>query len=383
MLQKLILFYFVKIAAGKFIKFDIASLSDDFECMKRLLLIAFLFITCTAFSQPKSVSFANIEEASPAALAQLITASDTTDMQKVKSIFRWVTDNIAYNVKSFQNSRRISSNDYWLEEDDDTSVVLKPLNERVAERVLKRRTAVCDGYARLFKILCDNSNIPCEIITGYGRTNMNRIGARFISNHKWNAVFIDSGWYLLDATWAAGYINYRDEFQKELNTHYFLTPPGEFINDHYPEDLRWTLLSTPPTLKEFYNTPFKTSVFNRNYVSSFKPGTGIIETAVGDSIIIEIETRYPRRNLWATDIVNADSNAIVVLQCCGINKPVNIINGNKVSYTFKVMSRDAQWLNVIYDDELIMRYKLNIRKDSIENSILKSTPALQIKNKVQ
>lgn len=348
--------------------------------MKRLLLITFLFITYTAFSQPKSVSLANVEEASPATLAQLITANDTTGMQKVKSIFRWVTDNIAYNVKSFQNNRRISSNDYWLEEDDDTSAVLKPLSERVAERVLKRRTAVCDGYARLFKILCDNANIPCQIITGYARTNINRIGARFISNHKWNAVFIDTSWFLLDATWASGYINYKDEFQREFNEHYFLTPPNEFINDHYPEDLRWTLLSTPPTLKEFYNTPFKTTLFNRNYVSSFKPETGVIEAAVGDSITIEIETRYPRRNLWATDIINADSNAIAVLQCCGINKPVNIINGNKVGYIFKVTSPDAQWLNVIYDDELIMRYKLNIKKDSIESNLLNAAPALQIKN---
>jgi transglutaminase/protease-like cytokinesis protein 3 len=347
--------------------------------MKRLLLGTLLSIACTAFSQPKSVGLATIEEASPAVLAQLVTTNDTTNMQKIKSIFRWVTDNIAYNVKSFQNSKRISSNDYWLEEDEDTSGVLKPLNERVAERVLKRRTAVCDGYARLFKILCDNAGIPCEIVTGYGRTNINRIGARFISNHKWNAVFIDTGWYLLDATWAAGYINYRDEFQKEFNAYYFLTPPNEFINDHYPEDLRWTLLSSSPTLREFYNTPFKTAAFLRNYISSFKPETGVIETAVGDSITVAIETRYPRRNLWATDIVNADSNAIAVLQCCGINKPVNVINGNNVSFTYRVTSQESQWLNIIYDDELIMRYKLNIKKDSIENKLLNSFPALEVK----
>jgi transglutaminase/protease-like cytokinesis protein 3 len=350
--------------------------------MKRLLLIIFILITYTVFAQPKSVSLTNFEEASPAALAQLVTANDTTAIQKVKSIFRWVTDNIAYNVKSFQNRTRISANDYWLEEDDDTSAVLKPLNERVAERVLKRRTAVCDGYARLFKILCDNAGIPCEIVTGYGRTNINRIGARFISNHKWNAVLIDSGWYLLDATWASGYINYRDEFEKEFNGRYFLASPEEFINDHYPEDPRWTLLSSPPTLKEFYNTPFKTSAFNRNYVSSFSPQNGIIEAAVDDSITIEIETRYPHRNLWATDIVTADSNAIAVLQCCGVNKPANIIKGNKVSYTYHITSADAQWLNVIYDDELIMRYKLYIKKDSIQN-LLNATPTLQVRNDVQ
>src|SRR5213594_3421564 len=174
--------------------------------MKPLASIALVLITNLTFSQTRSVNLSNVEEfTSPVTLAKLLTASDTTGHQKVKSIFKWVTDNIAYNVKSFQNRIRTSSTDYWLEEDDDTSAVLKPLNERVAEIVLKRRTAVCDGYARLFKTLCDYAGIRCEIITGYAKINTNRIGVQYRSNHKWNAVFIDSNWCLLDATWASGY----------------------------------------------------------------------------------------------------------------------------------------------------------------------------------
>lgn len=346
--------------------------------MKLLLGVFFVVVMNIAFSQVKSVSLSNIDEfTSPATLSKLLTTNDTTNLQKVKSIFRWVTDNIAYNVKSFQNRVNPYSADYWLEEDDDKSPVLKPLNERVAEMVLKRRTAVCDGYARLFKSLCDYSGIRCEIITGYAKTSINRIGAQFRSNHKWNAVFIDSNWYLLDATWASGYINYRDEFEKEYNAHYFLTPPDEFILDHYPEDLHWTLLPKPPIFKEFYSTPFKTSNFNRNYISSFKPLNGIIEASVGDSIVFELETNRPKRNLWVIDIPYVDSNAIWVMQCCGIDKPVNIINGNKVSYTYKVKSDNVEWLNVIYDDELIMRYKLNIRKDLPQVDIMKVTASVR------
>ncbi len=62
------------------------------------------------------------------------------------------------------------------------------------------------------------------------------------------------------------------------------------------------------------------------------------------------------------------------MQCCGIGKPVNNINGNKVSYTYKVASDNVQWLNVIYDDELIMRYKLNIKKDLPQENIMKVQP---------
>ena len=156
--------------------------------MKLLLGVFFVVVMNIAFSQVKSVSLSNIDEfTSPATLSKLLTTNDTTNLQKVKSIFRWVTDNIAYNVKSFQNRVNPYSADYWLEEDDDKSPVLKPLNERVAEMVLKRRTAVCDGYARLFKSLCDYW-ASGKIITGYAKTSINRIGAQFRSNHKWNAV---------------------------------------------------------------------------------------------------------------------------------------------------------------------------------------------------
>ena len=341
--------------------------------MKLLLSALLVLITNLAFSQAQSVNLNNIEElTSPATLAKILIASDTTDRQKVRSIFKWVTDNIAYNVKSFQNRARTSSTDYWLEEDDDTSAVLKPLNERVAEIVLKRRTAVCDGYARLFKTLCDYAGIRCETITGYAKTNLNRTGVQFKSNHKWNAVFIDSNWCLLDATWASGYINYRDEFEREYNAHYFLTPPDEFILDHYPEDLRWAFLPYAPTFKEFNYTPFKTAAFSRNYISSFKPENGIIEASVGDSIIIELETNRPKRNLWVIDIPYIDYNTIWVMQCCGVGKPSNNIKGNKVSYTYRVTSEKVEWLNIIYDDEMIMRYKLNIKKDIQQENTTKA-----------
>jgi len=330
--------------------------------MKPAATILLLFFTNLVFSQSKSVSMTGIDEVtSHTALARLLTANDSTDKQRVQSIFKWITDNIAYNVRSFQ----YINSPYWLDEDedDDTSSVLKPLDERVANLVLKRRTAVCDGYARLFKTFCDDLGILCEVITGYARGSINRVGAQFRSNHKWNAVYVDSAWHLIDATWASGYINYRNEFEKEYNGYYFFTKPEDFLIDHYPEDTKWTLLQKPPVVKEFYNTPFKTAAFSRNYIQSFKPEGGIIEAAVGDSIVFELQNNRPKKTLWVIDIPYVDSNAITVMGCCGISKPVNTINGNKISYTYKVTSDKIEWLTLIYDDEVIMRYKLNIKKD--------------------
>ena len=90
------------------------------------------------------------------------------------------------------------------------------LDERVARIVLKRKQTVCAGYARLFKTLCDFAGIKSEIITGYAKTNL-MSSRQFKCNHNWNAVLIDSNWYLLDATWASGYLKFfRNRIYKRL-----------------------------------------------------------------------------------------------------------------------------------------------------------------------
>ena len=54
---------------------------------------------------------------------------------------------------------------------------------------------VCEGYAKAFKVLCDQENIPCVLIDGTGITG---IGSEA---HMWNAVKISDAWYAVDATW--------------------------------------------------------------------------------------------------------------------------------------------------------------------------------------
>ncbi|HNP23128.1 MAG TPA: transglutaminase domain-containing protein [Panacibacter sp.] len=302
-----------------------------------------------------------LNKESPADFAKRLTVNDSTDKQKVTSIFLWITNNIAYNVRSLQNGKTNNAG-YWLEEDNDSSSPLKPLNLRIAENIFARRTAVCDGYARLFKVMCDAIGVRCEIVTGFGRVSAGRFGPNFRSNHKWNVVFLDTAWFLLDATWASGYINYKNEFEWHYNGHYFLTPPTEFILDHYPEDLRWTLLPSQPLADEYEETPFKTAAFSRNYITFFSPESGIINTVLGDSIVIVLENSRPKKKIWVSDFSYTDSNSIAIMQCCGAVKPINKLERNKVSCIYHVIDINARWLYVIYDDEMILRYQLNIKR---------------------
>lgn len=57
---------------------------------------------------------------------------------------------------------------------------------------------VCEGYAKAFKVLCDNLGIPCILISGVVIQNGKQEG------HMWNGVQIDGKWYLTDVTWDDG-----------------------------------------------------------------------------------------------------------------------------------------------------------------------------------
>lgn len=54
---------------------------------------------------------------------------------------------------------------------------------------------VCEGYAKGFKVLCDQLGIPCALIGG----TVTQSGVR--EGHMWNGVQIGGKWYLVDATW--------------------------------------------------------------------------------------------------------------------------------------------------------------------------------------
>jgi transglutaminase/protease-like cytokinesis protein 3 len=334
--------------------------------MKLLFSLILLLFSCVGFTQRKTINFSAIDSkaeeinaSSPDTLSYLLTSPYTTELEKVRSVFYWITDHISYNTIRFQ-PRPVVYEDDGAEAAYDADTMYKTLNERVAEIVLKRRYAFCDGYARLFKTLCDYAGIKSEVITGYARTSFNN--GQFRCNHKWNAVMIDSNWYLLDVTWASGYISVAgNSFIKDLNENYFLTPPKYFIQDHYPGDIKWTLLNDPPTLAEFNHSPFKQPYFNYKIVS-YSPSKGIINATVGDTVTIVLQTIDDKKNLYLLDKASIDSADIAFADSCLKAKKTCVIKGDKVTAEYIVTDEEVQWLQVIYNGDVVLRYKLNIKK---------------------
>ncbi len=316
--------------------------------MKQVLTILVLLFSLSAHAQKDLAS-----------LAEGLFKNCRNERQKVMAVFNWITGNISYTTfsKSSKKNRVIIS-----ETDDDGP--LRSLNERVAELVLKRRTAFCDGYARLFTALCDLGGIRSEIICGYANGGFGRPNTKFGVNHYWNAVFLDGRWQLLDATWASGYINLRDgEFVRNYSGRYFLASPESFIRDHYPDDPRWTLLPDDKVPEEFRRSPFLQRSFAKYGFTSFSPGKGIIEAVLGETIVLELEARETDRGpVSPSTLVDSaffsHSPSWVFLQ-------PDPASESRCRYTYTVSRADVQWLYLLYNDDLVMRYKINVKGKTV------------------
>ncbi|MCG2418072.1 hypothetical protein K8089_03485 [Aequorivita sp. F47161] len=165
-------------------------------------------------------------------LAFAITKDATSEKQKVRAIYNWITANISYD-----NELRLSAalqNEFYTSE------------EKVLQKVLERKMALCGGFAFLFESLCKNVGIAAEVIHGFTKDYSGKIVNSKKPNHTWNAVKIDGQWQLLDITWAISYGN-----NKGTDDFWFFTKPSNFIYTHYPMEQKWTLLEQSISLSEF------------------------------------------------------------------------------------------------------------------------------------
>lgn len=215
--------------------------------MYRIWVITLLLIGAVAYESYsltyKPSDFAAIDERalsvpdsakeSLKSLTLYLIADAKTDLQKFRAIWRWITDNIAYDSVSFENG---------VYPDADP------------EATFASGMGVCEGYSRLFLQMAKYAGLSKKTVqvSGVSKGGGYVPGAGFTDRdgHAWNAVQLEGKWYLLDSTWGAGIVN-NGTFEKQYNEHYFLTPPEWFIFDHFPETKKWQLLKKPITLEDF------------------------------------------------------------------------------------------------------------------------------------
>ncbi len=259
----------MKYLIGAFLLLPIVSLAqpDDNEINKRLRKL-----TRAVLKVPEKYT------QSPYHLSNYIDGIAETDLEKTWSFYVWIANNITYDMVGFKADQ---------------------LPEFHPRAVLHNRYAVCDGYARLFRQLCLESGIHCEIIKGYSKGYGYEAGQTFeVSNHAWNAVFIDNSWHLIDVTWAARQNN-ADDRVRSLDEQYFLTPPQEFIYDHLPEIPAWQLLSAPVSKASFEASEIEVIAGNYNYrdtLSELLESSGVNRTITYQLMAREFDPNNDKAN---------------------------------------------------------------------------------------
>lgn len=197
-----------------------------------------------------AVNLPNARYDNPSALASALCQNLETDHEKFRAIYRWIAENIRYNIS-------VTSSD--------------PVE------VLRKKKAVCEGYASLLENMCTSAGLECQVIVGFAKSypsehipmNMK------VPNHAWNAIRLGGDWHLVDITWSSGeYDLKRRKFKRNFSEDFYLADPNFFILNHYPQNLRWALTANIPTKRQFRKSPIYFPDYDVMKISTPKPMNG-------------------------------------------------------------------------------------------------------------
>lgn len=133
-----------------------------------------------------------------------ITAGATSKYGQAEKIYRWLCDNIEYDM-----SKTIFT----------------------ADECWNARMGCSQAYCEVFQRLAEPLGLETVIITGDIKNNLNEITP---DSHAWMMVKIDDGWILTDPTWGAGSITDGRFVKSDGDMSWFHVDPYIMITSHLP-----------------------------------------------------------------------------------------------------------------------------------------------------
>jgi len=356
---------------------------------KPLLTFSLLFCSLFAFPQQSQPDFSLIDSLvfkvkyknDLTSLTQELTNHYSGQLYKARAIFRWITENIRYDYQYYNKYyyKGKEAKTYKCKEDENCEAKRIAWETKYLDRVLRKKKAACQGYSMLFKKMCDIAGLKSEIITGYVRTEYYQIGSVGTLDHAWNALLLDSTYYLLDATWAAGSCGKDDNgkllyFNKSFNNYYWLTPTADFARNHYPQNSKWVLLSNY-TKENFTANPYyaSTELCNMKLIT---PASGVIAAKKGDTLHFKIEYARAINNLQINSNLFRNPDIYVWdevskrkrvrrLDTLAVKKQQYIPykqNSSICEFDYIVTDNSLYYLDILFDRERVMRFKVVTNK---------------------
>jgi hypothetical protein len=358
---------------------------------RALLTSIILFFPFLIFSQPPKVSidFSEVDGLARAVkykndiyrLTNDLTKPYPEQLLKARAIFIWIAENIRYDYKFYNKEKEVKTPK--CKTGMNCEQLLIEWENEYLKKVLKKGKGICGGYAMLFKKMCDIAGIKSEIISGYTKTKPYQVGSTGPVDHAWNAIWLDSTYYLLDATWAAGVCPEDEEtgkligFQKHFNNYYWLTPFKDLARDHYPKDAKWVFESNY-TKEKFAATPY----YDPDIISKIKlitPESGIINVKKGDTIrfkldysdrfqLLQINSNVFRNvQVWNWQNISKrkkgwqqDTLALKKQQYVRYKR-----TGDRYEFEYLVTDNSLYYLEILFDYRPIMRFKVNVAKQDL------------------
>lgn len=138
------------------------------------LIIALLFTAYIFVYKQEGVSLTNgratLWDTKTVELADEICVYCDTDEEKVKAIYEWMIHNFEY--------------------DYDYTPIVQYFN---VHKTIETRKGICYDFSHLFATLCRSQNIPCYVVDGNKRENVQY-------RHTWNRVYFNDSWWNIDVT---------------------------------------------------------------------------------------------------------------------------------------------------------------------------------------
>ncbi|MCB0454577.1 MAG: hypothetical protein KDC62_04220 [Aequorivita sp.] len=308
----------------------------------KLIVVFSIFLSMSAFAQDYErvdaiISMYPNTFDNPEKLSKFIARDFTSEEDKVRAIYTWIIQNIAYDPDEYKQFDYTFTNYRERNEKDEK------LRNKIIQRTLQKGVAVCEGYAMLFEKLCEQQGIKNYLVRGDIKSNFPDIGRPFKRVHMWNVASIEGKYYLFDATWGAG--KYNGKFIKEPSYFYYKTPPELFIKTHYPDMPEDAFMDEIMSREQFSEQPLiiEKSLLAKDIES---PSKGLLfEDAYFGEILFSIKNIDPEKISYSygTDIISIEE----------IER-----EANKIKFNVPLII-GAKTLLIYFDGKPALGYKIN------------------------
>lgn len=253
-------------------------------------------------------------------LAFNVTKAYETDIEKVRAIYIWITENIEFDLKKYEKKPKREK--IKCGSDADCQQKFKEQIDEEIKVAIRKQKGIAEDYSRLFARMLDLSGVEGGYIAGRVKLNDRDIGRiPKGANHSWNWAKIDGKVYLFDATLGSGFTDDKfTEFNKSYNETYFMVRPEKMILTHFPSEVKDQHKYPYTTKEEFGLTPL--------YLNDAKLIDKIeIAPAEGMQKVSE------KKNKIAFEFNFSKEVTAVQLKIPGSDKPLDLDKGADGKYT--------------------------------------------------